>query len=86
MPILIALVGLALPRFAIFLIWLFSHWFEGVFEGWIIPLLGFIFLPYTLLWYTVVTNWFSGVWGFWPIAIMALAVLIDFSAVLKSRS
>lgn len=86
MPILIALIGLALPRLAIFLIWLFSHWFSSVFNGWLIPLLGFIFLPYTLLWYAAVTNWFGGSWGFWQIAIMALAVLIDFSSALKSRS
>jgi hypothetical protein len=86
MPILVALLGLALPRVTIFFVWLFSHWFTGVFDNRLIPILGFIFLPYTLLWYTTVINWFGGNWGLWQVLLLGLAIIIDLAAVLKSRS
>jgi hypothetical protein len=44
------------PRFAILLWWLYEPLrFEATFGGnWVLPLLCFIFLPWTLLWYLVV--------------------------------
>jgi hypothetical protein len=80
MGCLFFILGLITPRVAIFLLWLLSNWFSGVYDNIIIPILGFIFLPYTFLWYSVVINVFDGAWGFWQIIIMALAVLFDFSA------
>jgi hypothetical protein len=43
------------------------------------PVLGFIFLPTTLLWYTVVLRWFGGQWTLWPIVGIVIALLIDLS-------
>ena len=85
MPILIILIGLFLPRLVIVLLWLFSDWFSGVFGHFIIPILCFNFLPYTLLWYSAVINWFGGTWGIWQILIMILAVAADLGAVGRSR-
>lgn len=77
MGCLFFILGMAAPRVAIFLLWFFSNWFGGVFHGLLIPLLGFIFLPYTLLWYSVVLNVFSGVWGFWQVAFLIVALVLD---------
>jgi len=77
---LLLIVGMAFPRFAIFVLWLFTHWFRGMFDTWLIPVLGFLFLPYSLLWYSAVTNLFGGTWGLWQVLIMILAVMADLTA------
>lgn len=82
---IMAILGLIFPRLTIALLWLFSGWFKGMFEHWIIPLIGFIFLPFTMLWYSVVMHWFGGTWGMWQILILILAVLFDLGAAVKSK-
>ncbi|MFW5973583.1 MAG: hypothetical protein ACOCTG_06285 [Bacteroidota bacterium] len=77
MPCLLALLALFIPRVVIFLLWLFSNWFEGVFDTIIVPILGFIFLPTTLLWYSVVVNIYDGTWGILQIVVAVIAVAID---------
>lgn len=79
MPCLLTLLALAVPRLVILLLWLFSTWFTGLFTGWIWPVLGFLILPTTLLWYSAVQHWFDGVWSFGPILGLVIAVLIDVS-------
>jgi len=79
MPCLLLLLALITPRLAIVLLWLFSHWFQGVFPSPLWPILGFLFLPTTLLWYTAVQHWFGGLWTFWPIVGLVIALLIDLS-------
>jgi hypothetical protein len=76
----ILILGLFVPRIVIAVLYLFTNWFSGVFNTWIWPLLGFIFMPYTLLWYSVVMNWFGGVWGVLQIIVMVLAILLDLSS------
>ena len=77
MPCLLALLALATPRLVVFLLWLLTQWFRGVMGLWV--LLGFIFLPTTLLWYTAVQHWFAGQWTFWPILGIVIALSIDLS-------
>lgn len=77
MPLLLLIFALFIPRVVIVLLWMFSTWFQGAFDTFIIPVLGFIFLPYTLLWYTVVQNSFGGEWGIWQIVFLAIALLFD---------
>lgn len=79
MPCLLALIALAAPRIVILLLWFFSSWFTGLFTMLLWPVLGFIFLPTTLLWYTVVLRWFGGQWTLWPIVGIVIALLIDLS-------
>jgi hypothetical protein len=79
MPCLLALIALAAPRIVILLLWFFSTWFTGLFTTLLWPVLGFIFLPTTLLWYTVVLHWFGGQWTLWPIVGIVIALLIDLS-------
>jgi hypothetical protein len=52
MPCLLALLAVAFPRVAIVLLWLFTNFFSGVYNTVILPILGFIFLPLTLIVYT----------------------------------
>lgn len=79
MPCLLVLGALIAPRFVVVVLWLFTHWFRGVFSTSLMILLGLIFLPTTLLWYTAVQHWFSGQWTFWPIVGMVIALSIDLS-------
>ena len=79
MPCLLALLALALPRVTIAGLWFFSTWFRGVFDTWLWPLVGFLFAPFTLLWYSVVHNWYGGVWGTWQIVGLVVAILLDLS-------
>lgn len=77
MPCLLAVLALATPRVVIVLLWLFSRWFAGMFSIALWPVLGFIFLPTTLLWYTAVQHWFGGHWTLWPIVGIVVALFID---------
>ncbi len=77
MPLLIVLGALLLPRVTIVLLWLFTNWFNGVFPSILWPILGFLFLPVSMLWYSIVHNWFGGHWDIVPIIGMVIAVLID---------
>ncbi len=79
MPCLFVLIALITPRLMIALLWFFTNWFSGLFASLLWPILGFIFLPTTLLWYSVVVNWFGGVWSFWPIVGIVIALMIDVS-------
>jgi len=79
MPCLVVVLALAVPRLTTALLWLFTSWFQGVFAGWLWPLLGFLLAPFTLLWYSAVHNWYGGHWGPWQIAGLVLALLLDFS-------
>jgi hypothetical protein len=79
MPCLLVLITLAAPRLAIALLWFFTGWFHGIFATILWPLLGFIFLPTTLLWYTAVQHWFGGQWTVVPIIGIVVALLIDLS-------
>lgn len=80
MPCFIVLLALVAPRLGMVLLWLFTHWFDGLFTTLLWPVLGFIFLPTTLLWYTAVQHWYGGVWaGFAPIAGLIIALMIDLS-------
>lgn len=79
MPCLLTLLALVTPRLVIVLLWLFSNWFAGVFDTVLWPVLGFVFLPTTLLWYTVVHHWFGGAWTLWPVVGIVIALLIDLS-------
>ena len=76
----IFILGLFLPRLVIVLLYFFSSWFAGVFNHWVWILLGFIFLPYTLLWYTAVNHWYGGQWGVLQIAVMVIALILDLSS------
>jgi hypothetical protein len=72
---LVALAGLISPRLVLLLWWLFdpARW-TSLFDNLIVPVLGFIFLPWTTLAYVLFAP--TGFGGLAPIVVV-LAVLID---------
>lgn len=86
MPCLLVLLALALPRGVIILLWLMTDWFAGMFETMLWPVLGFVFLPTTLLWYSAVEKWYGGSWGLWQIVGLVVAVSLDTSQGGASRA
>ena len=81
MPLLAVLVGLFLPRVTIAVVWFFTTWFAGVFGSVLWPLLGFLFAPVSLLWYSVVVNSFDGAWTAPAIIGMVVAVALDLGVI-----
>ena len=79
MPCLLILVALITPRLVVVALWLFTSWFRGMFTTWLWPVLGFVFLPTTLVWYSIVQHWFAGQWTFWPVVGLVIALAIDVS-------
>jgi hypothetical protein len=79
MPCIVALLALLTPRLLIVLLWFFTTWFRGMFDTPLWPILGALFLPTTLLWYSAVQHWFGGQWTLWPVAGLVVALLIDVS-------
>jgi hypothetical protein len=79
MPCLIVLLALITPRLVIALAWFFTTWFTGMFPTPLWPVLGFVFLPTTLLWYTAVLHWWGGQWSLWPVVGIVIAIMIDVS-------
>jgi hypothetical protein len=71
------LLGALVPRFLVFLIWLARPAFvNAAFDTFIVPLLGFIFLPFTTLMYLIVFTPGVGISGsdwIW----IAIAVVLD---------
>ena len=53
MPCLIALFALIGPRVALVFTWLTSNMIGRAIDGWIVAVLGFLFLPWTTLAYVV---------------------------------
>jgi hypothetical protein len=76
-PCVLALLALLAPRVLIALLWFFTTWFRGMFDSLLWPILGFVFLPTTLLWYSAVHRWFAGDWTLWPVVGLVIALMID---------
>lgn len=74
------------PRILIACLWFLTTWFAGMFSTLLWPILGFIFAPTTLLWYSVVQRWFGGVWSLWPVVGIVIAAMIDLAPASSRRS
>lgn len=77
MPCLLALLAVAFPRVAIILLWLFTNFFTGVYTNIIIPILGFLFLPLTLIVYTYLEKIHPGALSTQSLIFIFIAVIID---------
>ena len=76
MPCLLVALVLLFPRIAIVLLYLFTTFFNGVFNSILIPLIGFIALPLTLLAYTFMANTHHPVDAVF-LVVMIIAVVLD---------
>jgi hypothetical protein len=84
MPCLLFILALAFPRVVIVLLWLFSSFFNGVYHGIIVPVLGFLFLPLTLIVYTYVEKTYPHM-GTTQLVAIAIAVIVDLGLVSTHR-
>ena len=76
---IVAMIGMAAPRFAIFLVWLFSDKMAIAFNGFFEAFLGFLLLPFTTLFFALVYAPVGGVSGFgW--LIVGFGLLLDISS------
>jgi hypothetical protein len=81
MPCLLAILALAFPRVAIILLWLFTSFFNVLHSNIIVPILGFLFLPLTLIVYTYILKTYGGHLGVTQIVILFIAAIIDLGLV-----
>ena len=86
MPCLLALLAVAFPRIAIVLLWLFTNFFTGVYQNVILPVLGFLFLPLTLIVYTYVQKVHPGAMTAPQLIFIFIAVILDLGLVGGSYS
>lgn len=76
MGCLAGLLVLAMPRFVMVVLWIFTSYLSRAYEGWLLPLLGFFLLPTTTLAYAIAENETGGFRG-WGALLVVVAVLID---------
>ncbi len=89
MPFCLGCGALFFPRIACLVIYFASNWFEQVVDSFLVLLIGFVFLPFTLLVYAWIMHQHGTVDGlyFIPLVIAVLADLglIGSSARKKSK-
>ena len=76
MGCLLAILAAISPRLALVLVWIFTNLVDRAFEGFLLPLLGLLFLPLTTLVYVLAYRPAVGVTG-WGWFFVILAVLFD---------
>ena len=84
---LFGLIAFFTPRIAIVLLLIFSDWIQhcfrtlsSPFNGLLIPILGFIFAPYTLLAYCLAIHQRGSIGGMWTVLIV-VAALFDLGVI-----
>jgi CDP-diglyceride synthetase len=76
MGCLLALLAAISPRLALVLVWIFTNLVDRAFTGFLLPLLGLIFLPFTTLLYVLAYQPVVGVTG-WGWVLVFLGLLFD---------
>jgi len=59
----VVLLGSAFPRIALIFTWIFTNRVDIAFDGWLLPLAGLLFLPYTTFFYVLAYTPIGGVTG-----------------------
>ena len=77
-------LALAVPRFVMFLLWIFSDYLSRAYDGWFLPLIGFFVLPTSTLAYAIAQHETGGLRS-WGLALVVIAVLIDIGIWGKGR-
>ncbi len=72
----LALLAFLGPRLVIFLVWLFTNYLSRAFDGFLLPLLGFLLLPWTTIAWAIAQNEFGGASGF-GLLVIVIGLLAD---------
>jgi hypothetical protein len=67
---ILILLAFLTPRIVLVLLWLFSDYLSRAFDGFVLPLLGFIFLPATTVGYAIAQNELGGLNGLGIVALL----------------
>jgi hypothetical protein len=76
MGCLVLLLAIAVPRFVMVVLWIFSDYLSRAYGTWIWPLIGFFVLPTTTLAYAIAQNSFSGSRGAGAV-LVAIGLIVD---------
>jgi hypothetical protein len=76
MPCFLLILGLIFPRLILALLFFFTPYLDRAYHSFLLPLLGFFFLPLTTLIYALIINSGNQVQGFYLVAIV-LCVVAD---------
>jgi len=76
MPCILVILAAAFPRVILVLMFLFSTYLQRAYDGLLVPLLGFLFLPLTTIAYAVLTNSHMPKEGV-NLLILLVAVIVD---------
>jgi uncharacterized oligopeptide transporter (OPT) family protein len=76
MPCLLVILVMAFPRVVLFCMWLFTNMLDRAYNGLLIPLIGFIFLPITTIVYAWLVDSHRPIAGI-NLAFLVIAVLLD---------
>jgi hypothetical protein len=71
--VLLAFLG---PRLVLFLLWLLTNYPSRAFDAFLLPFLGFLFLPWTTIAWAIAQNEFGGANGV-GLLVIALGFLAD---------
>ena len=83
MGCLVVLLGFITPRFAVVMLWLFTDYMSRAYGGWLLPTLGFFFLPTTTIAYAIAQNSIHAQLG--KTIVVVLGVLVDVGVFGKGR-
>jgi hypothetical protein len=64
------------PRIVLFVLWLFTNYLSRAFDGFVLPLLGFFFLPATTLAYAIAQNELGGLNGL-GLVVVLIGLAVD---------
>ena len=64
------------PRIVLFVLWLFTNYLSRAFDGFVLPFLGFLFLPATTLAYAIAQNELGGLNGL-GIIVVLIGLAVD---------
>ena len=72
----LALLAFLGPRLVIFLLWVFTTYLSRAFDGLLLPLLGFLFVPWTTIAWAIAQNELGGTNGI-GLLVIVLGLLAD---------
>ena len=64
------------PRIVLFVLWLFTNYLSRAYDGFILPLLGFLVLPATTLAYAIAQNELGGINGL-GLVVVLIGLAVD---------
>ena len=73
---LLVLLAFFTPRIVLFILWLFTNYLSRAFDGWVLPTLGFFFLPATTLAYAIAQNELGGLSGL-GLVVVLIGIAVD---------